>query len=204
MYINSKVGSAIAVLLVFCILFSDLQATIVTIDFDDVTVPRDPFDPPLWTYSEDGFTLTPNFGEIYISNLYPPYSNAAFPSSGFGQGNDSSFTFTNDSSLPFEALSIDLLEGTGSPDHYGVTLFGTKSDLSIVTQTFRLDGIAGSQTFAISSAFTDLISLKIGEDASNGFFLDKVAVDNVVLGTPEPATVLLFGLGGLFLRKRRA
>jgi len=194
-----EIINLLAMVFAIGVICSNSQAAIVVIDFDDVAQGS------YSTYSEDGFTLTPNVGSVRISNLFPPYSNAAAPSFGFGQGTDSSFTFTNDNSLLFSALSVDLLEGTVFPDNYGVTLTGTKSDFSTVTQTFTLDGIAGSQTFAISSAFTELVFLKIGEDVSNQFFLDLVKVDNVMLDAiPEPTTALLLGLGGLvLLRKRR-
>ena len=137
-------------------------------------------------YSEDGFTLTPSEGFVRINNTFPPGSNAAQPSFGFGQGSDSSFTFTNNSNLPFDAVSIDLLEATAYPEAFGVTVIGTKSDLSIVTQTFTLDGIAGQQNFTFSPAFTGLVSLKIAEDSSNAIYTEQVQVDNVVLAIPGP------------------
>jgi len=138
------------------------------------------------TFSEDGFTLTPSEGSVRISNHFPPGSNAAQPSFGFGDGTDSSFTFTNHSNLPFDAVSIDLLEASELPDTFGVTVIGTKADLSKVTQTFALDGIAGTQTFAFSPDFTGLVSLKIAEDSSNAFTRDAVQIDNVVLAFPGP------------------
>ena len=167
-----------------------LAQTRVTIDFDSVA----PFtDFP--TYSEDGFTLTPNVGEVRINNAFAPFSNAAQPSFGFGQGLDSGFTFTSDLHLPFSLLSIDLLEATVFPDSFGVTLIGTRWDSSAVTQTLTLDGIAGAQTFTLPSSFSDLRSLRIAEDTANGFFIDIVQIDNVQFAVvPEPGTWSLFGL----------
>jgi hypothetical protein len=134
-------------------------------------------------YSEDGFTLTPSGGAtaVRISDFFSPGDNAAGPDTGFGQGLDSSFTFTNDSNLPFDAVSIDLLEAVSAPQAFGVTIIGTKADQSMVTQTFTLDGIAGKQNFTFSPDFTELVSLKIAEDSSNAFFTDDVQIDNVVL-----------------------
>jgi len=157
------------------------SGNMVIIDFNGV--PPDDYNP----YSEDGFTLTPSAGFVRINNHFPPGSNAAQPSFGFGNGAfDDSFTFTNNSNLPFDAVSIDLLEANEIPTTYGVTVIGTKTDLSTVTQTFTLDGIAGTQTFAFSPAFTGLVSLKIAEDSSNAFILDAVQIDNVMLALPMP------------------
>jgi len=169
-----------------------LAQTSVTIDFDSVA----PFtDFP--TYSEDGFTLTPNVGEVRINNALAPFSNAAQPSFGFGQGFDSDFTFISDVHLPFNLLSIDLLEATVFPDAFGVTFIGTRSDSSLVTQTFTLDGIAGAQTFTLPSSFSSLRSLRIAEDTANGFFIDIVQIDNVQFAVvPEPSTWSLLGLAG--------
>ena len=175
-----------------------LAQTSATIDFDGAAAFTD-----LPTYSEDGFTLTPSVGNVRVNNAFAPFSNAAQPSFGFGQGFDSSFTFTNDLRLPFSLLSIDLLEATVFPAAFGVTLLGTRSNPSLVTQTFTLDGIAGAQTFVLPPSFSDLISLRIGEDAANGFFIDIVQIDNVrLMVIPEPGTWLWFGLSTVVIALR--
>src|SRR5262249_19656910 len=143
-------------LVCFCaggLVLPGLAQTSVIIDFDGVA----PFtDFPV--YSEDGFTLTPSIGEVRINNAFAPFSNAAQPSFGFGQGLDSGFTFTNDGQLPFRLSSIDLLEATEYPARFGVTLTGTRTDSSVVTQTFTLDGVAGAQTFILPASFSNLRS----------------------------------------------
>jgi hypothetical protein len=177
---RSMVG--MVVLLLLCATVRQAKADTVIIDFDGAT-PGD-----YSTYSEDGFTLTPKAdNEVRISNSFPPGSNAAQPSFGFGNGDhDDSFTFTNVNNLPFDAVSIDLLEANDIPDTFGVTVIGTTANLSTVTQTFTLDGIAGTQTFAFSTAFTGLVSLKIAEDSSNAFLKEPVQIDNVVLAFLPP------------------
>lgn len=170
-----------------------------TIDFDSVP----PFAEEVPTYSEDGFTLSPNIGAVLIHNTFAPFSNAAHPTFGFGQGFDSGFTFTSDLHLLFSLLSVDLLEATELPEPFGVTLIGTRSDSSVVTRTFTLDGIAGAQTFALPPEFSDLNSLRIAEDTANGIFTEAVQVDNVRFAVvPEPSTWSLFGLsvGVILLR----
>lgn len=135
-------------------------------------------------------------GEVRLNDFFFPGDKAAQPSFGFGQGIDSSFTFTHDNSVPFDATAIDLLEA-GPPDTYGVTFIGTKADLSTVTHTFTLDGIAGKETFSFPSDFKGLISLKIAEDISNSFNTENVQIDNVVLSEsvlPIDVTVSSTGL----------
>ena len=166
---RSMVG--MAALLLLCTTGRPAQAATVIIDFDGVILDGSSTD--FRTYAEDGFTLTPSEGFVRISNLFSTVSKAAHPSFGFGAGSASSFTFTNDSNLPFDAVSIDLLEGVLPPClPWGVTVFGTKADQSIVTQTFPLDGSCAKQTFAFSSAFTGLVSLRIAEDSANAFPVD--------------------------------
>jgi hypothetical protein len=165
------------------------------IDFDGVAPFQD-----FPTYSEDGFTLTTNIGDVRINDAFSPGNNAAQPSAGFGQGVDSSFTFINNHNMLFDMKSIDLLEATGYPNTFGVTMIATKSDFSTVSQTFTLDGIPGIETFIFSPEFTDLLSLQIIEDYSNPFFIDLVQIDNLVVSTvPEPSTLALLAIGGLGL-----
>ena len=47
-----------------------------------------------------------------------------------------------------------------------------------------------------------LYSSSIGDDYAPGA-MGEAYIDNVVFSVPEPATLLLLGLGGLFLRKRK-
>jgi len=165
---------------------------IVTVNFDqseyrDYTV-----------YIEHGFTLTPNVGAVRVNDAFPPGSMAAQPSFGFGQGMDSSFTFSNQLQLPFTALSIDLLEATGDPATFSVTMIGTRANSSIVTQTFTLDGIEGAQTFTFLPEFTNLVSLKIAKDPSDLFYIDIVQIDNVrfivpLSGTPIRTRTGIYG-----------
>ena len=130
-------------------------------------------------YTEDGFSLTPNIGKVRVNSAFPPGSEAASPSFGFGQDSDSSFTFKNQQHRLFSALSIDLLEATGFPQTFGITMIGVKADSTVVTQTFVLDGIPGAQTFIFSSDFNDLVSLKIAKNNSDEFNTEDVQIDNV-------------------------
>src|ERR1041385_4354961 len=107
----------------------------VTIGFDVATPSAD-----YSQYSEGGFTLTTTVGSVRINNAFVLSGNAAQPSFGFGQGLDSAFTVTSDLHRPFTLLSVDLLEATGFPQKFGVTLTGTHADATFARQTFTLDG----------------------------------------------------------------
>lgn len=134
-------------------------------------------------YTESGFTLKANPGKVRINDAFSPDDNAAQPSFGFGQGLNSRFTLTSNATAPFSIKAIDLLEATVFPKPYGITFIGTKADASIVKHTFKLDGVAGKQTFTFSSDFSGLVSLKMTEDVTNGFSTDVIQIDNVVLST---------------------
>ena len=174
------------------------QADVVVVDFDGVLGDQD-----FLAYSEDGFTFETNIGEVRIHDAFSD-SMAAHPTFGFGQGVDSHFMVARDVDEEFDVLSIDLLEATGVPEAFGITMTGTKADFGTVSQTFTLDGIPGAETFWLATDFAELISLEIGEDVGNSFSLEKVAIDNVTFGiSPEPVTGLLVLLGGLGLLRRR-
>jgi hypothetical protein len=160
--------------------FGDQQ--LVTINFD-----QSPWQ-DYSVYTEKGFSLTPNVGKVRINDAFSPGNMAAQPSFGFGQGMDSSFTFSNEQHWAFNALSIDLLEASDYPDTFGVTMIGTRTNTTIATQTFTLDGIPGAQTFFFSPDFTNLVSLKIAKNASDRFDVDIVQIDNVQFSVPLAGT----------------
>ena len=172
-------------------------AGVVVVDFAGVSGGDFP------TYSEDGFTLATNVGCVRISDTYGQ-NNAAQPSFGFGQGSlDSHVMVTKDDSLLFDVVSIDLLEATGVPEAFGITMMGIKPDASTISQTFTLDGISGAETFWLSLDFVELCALEIWEDTDNSFDTEIVQIDNVTFDiSPEPVTGLLVLLGGIgILRK---
>jgi len=183
-----------------------LQVEAVTIDFGDVPAFTD-----VPVYTEDGFAITTNVGEVRINNCFspaagealPPFgscyavgNNAAQPSFGFGQGMDSKFIFTHAGGLPFEVTSIDLLEATVFPAPFSIVATGFGFDGSTVSQMFTLDGVAGSQTFFFDTSFQGLQSLVLSEDAANSFPIDIVQIDNIVATpVPAPSTAVLMIAG---------
>jgi hypothetical protein len=148
-----------------------------TIDFGIV---RTDFNP----YHEDGFTLTAvanggndPVGRVHVTDFVSPGNFLAHPSSGF---EDQDIILSNDAGLPFNLSSIDLIEATSFPSPQTITIQGTRTDSTVVEQTFTTDGVAGRETFLLSN-FTNLTTVRLGAGASTA----EVAVDNLILDVAE-------------------
>jgi hypothetical protein len=148
-----------------------------TIDFGAV---RADFAP----YHEDGYTLTaagnggndPG-GSVRVSDAVSPGNSWAGPNASFA---NQDIILTNDAGLPFNFSSIDLIEATSLPSPQTFTIQGTRTDSTVVEQTFTTDGVAGRETFPLSN-FTNLTTVRLGAGAST----NTVAVDNLILDVVE-------------------
>jgi len=177
----------------------------VTVDFNSATsidkngnvVPGGDFD----LYEEDGFRLFATWnggdtqgGQIRINDYFTS-TLAAHPELGF---DDQDVLISTISGNRFDFLSLDIYESAGY--HPVVTLLveGIRSGTVIASQVFTTDGAAGTQQFSLTG-FTNLDEVRLGGSGSS----ELAGVDNLAFYIiPEPATILLLGLGGLFLRKR--
>jgi len=83
------------------------------------------------------------------------------------------------------------LPGTGQWDYWG----GPNHDITLWTPG---EWVRGSKSWNTAD-YPNIV----GKYATVWIWGNLVGIDNVVL-TPEPATMMLLGLGGLFLRKRRS
>lgn len=106
---------------------------------------------------------------------------------------------SNGIELTYDALDWDISQGTGSPDYVYTFLIGAVK----VQCDCNADGelYVGVGTLGVS----------FGSDGFQPVQLDGVAIDNppseiqwalTAFCTPEPASILLIGLAGLFLRRR--
>lgn len=163
-----------------------------------VSVPGVPpvFSASAWLESDYLFT-TPAGVTLYFSDtsFQRPYNGTTFMTftGGPRQG---PVTIQNTNNYTFSISSIDIAEYSTVPGFpRNVTFFGTRSDSSIVSVEFMLDGILDGigpivdfQTFYFPETFTDLIYLQA--DAVG------MAIDNLTIHTvPEPTSGVILGVG---------
>ncbi len=165
------------------------------------------------TVVSDGFLATENNNE----GSPPLGTNVAIDGRGQSNGtvhldswtntsNDSVWTLTQQNGNAFSLNSFDFASGYTdfSQQASMLTLTGTKSDASIVTNVFNLSG-GSFQTLQASPDFTNLTSVSFDAFGTN----NRAAYDNIVVdaaGVPEPASLVLLGaglLGGVAVRARR-
>ncbi|MGI8964860.1 MAG: PEP-CTERM sorting domain-containing protein [Limisphaerales bacterium] len=130
-----------------------------------------------------------------ITNL--PENGTAY----LGAAANDSIKVSSANGAAFGLVSVDLAELSRTKYNNGpVTVFfaGYYSDGSFVTTQFTTDGLLNDidnfQTFYFDSRFTGLQRVEI---PTGGWWLD-----NLVVAVPEPSSLVLFGLGGLFAAAR--
>jgi hypothetical protein len=190
--VTKKILIVLAAVMLFGV--SAANADIVVLNFESLSTPGTGYTHIGPSYTEDGFKLEAvPVGGLYYFNLDDKNfagSTALFHMAPYGACNA---MLTHTGGLTFDLLSIDLSEMLSDQPGYELKLLGTKSDGSTVISSFSLDGVFGFETFT-PQGFTDLTAL----------MLDRVGhqYDNITLDViPEPATILLFGLGSLLLRR---
>ena len=153
-------------------------------------------------YEEDGFRLIATWnggntimGKVRINAGFTP-TLGAHPNFGF---DDQDILITSVSGDPFDFLSLEIYEAASYHPVGTLLVEGIREGIVVNSQVFETDGIAGLQEFSLSG-FTNLDEIRLGGGASS----EMVGVDNLMFEVvPEPATLLLLGLGGLTLLDRR-
>jgi hypothetical protein len=172
------------------------NADIVVLNFESISTPGTGYTRIGPSYTEDGFKLEAvPIGGLYHCNRDDENfagSTALFHMEPLAAC-DALLTHTG--GLTFDLLSIDLSERFSDQLGAELNLIGTKSDGSTVISSFSMDGVFGFETFT-PQGLTDLTALRFD------YALYFCQYDNITLDIiPEPATILLFGLGSLLLRK---
>lgn len=178
---------------------SVVNAAIVVLDFESLSTPGTGYTSLGPSYTEAGFNLQ----AVPIGGLYYYHSddeNFAGSTALFSMAPGAGLfdtMLTQADGLIFDLVSIDLTEWRPDVSGGRVALIGTKSDNSTVTTYLTLDGVFGFERYTVEG-FTGLTALRLALESTT-FQYDNIVLDVI----PEPATILLLGLGVLLLRRRQ-
>lgn len=197
---------SIAALALFCV----ANANAAGITFDSVPSTGNPI---LTTLTTDGFTFTSDHFHTVDSPSICTFGGCASNGTIYiaEEAGDLGLpiTMSRSSGLPFSLAQFDGAEAfvtnnSSYPNANYIRLDGILSGGGTVNATFTLDGIidgagglADFQTFLLPGAWTNLASVTFSgalfTGSPGGISLDNLVVDQSQV--PEPATMLLLGLG---------
>jgi hypothetical protein len=202
----------VSIALFFSLLASCLGQGTTLIGFEGPAYPGAPSPQPPGTFSIINEYIESG---VWFRNPHPP-ENLALTGTGLAWAADDgtaylytslggtlALSFTD--GAPFSLVSVNLAEGgTNSVSSMTIPLIGYRLGCGTVTNIFTVDSLVDRranqlpdfETFSLGAGFTDLIRVEV---PMGGF-----ALDNVLLGVPEPSTgVLALLLGGLLLVRGR-
>ncbi len=203
MAMKKKALTGLAIGLFFAVGISTAQATV--INFSGFSAVGTGFSNLGNSVTQDGFKFTSNTIGVWQDSSPNHPTGGTSSTSLLEYTAYMGTTISEINNSPFQLNVIDLAPwGTGQIGTMNVTFLGTKSDSSTVQQTFTVDNNGGStpvlQHF-IFSGFTDVVGVSFTQGAySNSAayqFNNLIVNDNQInqASVPEPATMLLFGIG---------
>lgn len=157
-----------------------------------------------------GFTFKPSGGSVQYLMSSEYHTQSSLPSAYAGNGTDFLMglyvVMTSATSSLFSVDKVDLgwftLTGTGQVNLIGVKSDGTSMIRSLTVSANNSTTSNDFTSFALSE-FTQLKSLQF-TSANNYIAIDNITVN--ASAVPEPATLVLMGLGlaGLVVRRRKS
>ncbi len=182
------------------ILCSVAQAYVIS--FEDMTSPPSTFNVGD-TFTSGGINIT---GQTFILGGGGTYDGTATLQANGDAGATGNEIWTSNINLyfdftadPGQALAIQYGDSGGNEN---LTINGDFKNVNSLTE---LDGltVGGTIVTVIEMANGQGALFAIGPIQSFAIGGQEFAIDNIVVGLPEPATMVLMGLGALLLRRRR-
>lgn len=154
-------------------------------------------------FFQDGIQLSSNSGEAFgvVGPESTPFNGS--PSIFIETPGDSA-QITREDGTAFNLTSIAVDNLLSNDPFFGtlvepvsVNFNAITSEGASVTQEFTVDADAGFQTLVFNDSFSNVLSVDFsqGIGLASGFQFDDVTIDVI----PEPASVVLLGLGGFAL-----
>jgi len=150
-------------------------------------------------YVEAGFSFSAPLGISHKDNDTQdginPYNGSAYLRTS-SEPYQATLTIQEVNGSRFGIFSIDLADYSVHFSQSSPTFVGYRNGVEVGRNVFSTNSI-DFETYQLSDDFRDVDSVEVLEI---GYAIDNVHLQVV----PEPASMLLFGIGGLLLRKRKA